>query len=56
MLIVVVADLDKTTIEQKVSQLAEWYKARSPFELKKHFSGFIKIHSRQNNAIWLPIM
>ncbi|HEY4197686.1 MAG TPA: pitrilysin family protein [Mucilaginibacter sp.] len=37
MLIVVVADLDKTTIEQKVSQLLGTIKKGSPYELKKSF-------------------
>ncbi len=37
MLIVVVADLDRTTIQQKVSQLLATIKQGSPFELKKDF-------------------
>jgi zinc protease len=37
MLIVVVADLDKTTIEQKVSQLLAGIKHGAPFQLKKDF-------------------
>ena len=35
MLIVIVADLDRTTIEQKVSQLLNGIKQGAPFELKK---------------------
>lgn len=35
LLIVIVADLDRTTIEQKVSQLLNGIKQGSPFELKK---------------------
>jgi predicted Zn-dependent peptidase len=37
MLIVVVADLDRTTIEQKVSQLLNGIKQGAPFEMKKDF-------------------
>ena len=37
MLIVIVADLDKKTIEQKVSQLLGTIKKGEPFELKKSF-------------------
>jgi zinc protease len=37
MLIVIVADLDKTTIEQKVGQLLGTIKQGKPFELKKSF-------------------
>ncbi len=37
MLIVVVANLDKTTIEQKVSQLLGTIKQGAPYELKKSF-------------------
>lgn len=37
MLIVIVANLDKTTIEQKVSQLLNGIKQGAPYELKKSF-------------------
>jgi predicted Zn-dependent peptidase len=37
MVVVVVADLDRTTIEQKVSQLLSGIKQGAPYELKKSF-------------------